>query len=237
MHLSRFRNRIDFFLRNVSAPPRLSKQPTVLVVGCGGGEEALCIQRMCLGANVVGIDIKLPAKETCIDNIHFALANALNLPFRDDSVDFCYCYHVLEHVPDHSTCVAEMARVLKTDGELYLSTPNSKRLLLYVLSAQKEALSTIVRRNLREWIARLTGRFSNERGYHNGFAYADLFSVLATNFKEVRFVTDEYTLRMATGSIYLPFAKFLSWIHALKTVAPSHTVYCKRSRGTQARGR
>jgi len=164
------------------------------------------------------------------------LANAFDLPFRSNGVDFCYCYHVLEHVANFVTCVSEMARVLKTDGELYLSTPNEKRLLLYVLSAQKEKLVTIIQRNLREWIARFTRRFSRERGYHTGFAYADLSSILSASFREVSFVTDLCTVYIANGSAYLPFVKFLSWIRALRIIAPSHTVYCRKPFRTSAWG-
>jgi ubiquinone/menaquinone biosynthesis C-methylase UbiE len=202
----------------------------ILFVGCGTGEEALCLQSIYPEADVVGIDIRLPAMRGVAGKIDFVLASALNLPFRGYALDFCYCYHVLEHVTDPVACVSEMARTLKTEGQLYLSTPNIKRLLLYVLSAQEEKMSTIISRNAHEWIARLMHRFSHERGYHTGFTHADLSSILATSFSEVRFITDAYIFYITKGSTWQPFARFLSWIHALGIVAPSHAVYCRRPR-------
>ena len=38
------------------------------------------------------------------------------LPFEDDSVDFIFSYHTLEHVPDYLFALSEIHRVLKHGG-------------------------------------------------------------------------------------------------------------------------
>ena len=44
------------------------------------------------------------------------LADIMRLPFLTDSVDFIWCHHVLEQVPDDKTALAELSRVLRSDG-------------------------------------------------------------------------------------------------------------------------
>lgn len=45
------------------------------------------------------------------------------LPFEDESVDVALCLAVLEHVREPQLIVAEMKRVLKKGGEIYVATP------------------------------------------------------------------------------------------------------------------
>ena len=51
-------------------------------------------------------------------------ADALDLPFPDESFDFVICREVLEHVKDSRQAVLEAFRVLKPDGYYYITTPN-----------------------------------------------------------------------------------------------------------------
>lgn len=50
-------------------------------------------------------------------------ADALRLPFRDNSVDAVMCECVLEHVTDPNAVVREIERVLKIGGLVYVSIP------------------------------------------------------------------------------------------------------------------
>lgn len=45
-------------------------------------------------------------------------------PFQDNSFDAVLCLDVLEHVPNDSLMLSEIARVLKPDGMLVLTTPS-----------------------------------------------------------------------------------------------------------------
>lgn len=49
---------------------------------------------------------------------------SLGLPFADASFDFVFCIEVLEHVPNPFAALADVRRVLRTDGVLVLSVPN-----------------------------------------------------------------------------------------------------------------
>jgi len=43
-------------------------------------------------------------------------ADICNLPFEDNSFDFILCNHVLEHIPDDTTAMQELYRILKPGG-------------------------------------------------------------------------------------------------------------------------
>jgi SAM-dependent methyltransferase len=49
--------------------------------------------------------------------------NLLQLPFKNESVDTLICTGVLEHVPDPGAAVAEIYRVLKPGGRVFVETP------------------------------------------------------------------------------------------------------------------
>jgi SAM-dependent methyltransferase len=61
-------------------------------------------------------------RERQIRNLHFALADGMALPFTSGSFDLVLSHAVIEHVADALLYLRECARVLATDGHVYLST-------------------------------------------------------------------------------------------------------------------
>ena len=100
----------------------------LLDAGCGGGGMPLSFAEE--ADVVVGIDpaerfgdagVKL-ARERGISNLHFALADGMDLPFPDGSFDLVLSHAVIEHVADAPRYLRECARVLTAGGRMYLST-------------------------------------------------------------------------------------------------------------------
>lgn len=54
-------------------------------------------------------------------SVSFRLGREYALPFEDDELDGACCISVLEHVPDPPRLVAEIARVVKPGGRLFLT--------------------------------------------------------------------------------------------------------------------
>lgn len=100
----------------------------VLDAGCGGGGMPLSFAEE--AASAVGIDLTPRfrdagcrlARERAVANLAFVRADALALPFRDQTFDLVLSHAVIEHVSDAGTYLRECARVLRPSGRMYLST-------------------------------------------------------------------------------------------------------------------
>ena len=57
-------------------------------------------------------------KGECPDNLTFEVADAMNLPYPDDSFDVVIIANALHIVPDPGTVLSEIARVLRSGGIL-----------------------------------------------------------------------------------------------------------------------
>lgn len=100
---------------------------------------------------------------------------------------------MIEHVPDPARSIAELARVLRTGGGMFVGTPNRARLLGYLGS--RTSLRNKILWNWADWKYRLRGKFRNEYGAHAGFTEAELDALLRPYFREVRWVSREYLAR------------------------------------------
>lgn len=99
----------------------------VLDVGCGLG-TLLSTMHSIYRTRGVGIDFSHAGMKAAIssnpcDN-DYHVADALMLPFRDESFDLAVSYDVIEHVTEPRRFVSEMARVLKPGGRLLIYTPS-----------------------------------------------------------------------------------------------------------------
>jgi ubiquinone/menaquinone biosynthesis C-methylase UbiE len=97
-----------------------------LDVGCGGGHMATAVAKSV--RKLIAIDItpemlvqtnKL-AEEKGLQNLRFCLADARNLPFQSNTFDIVSCRIVLHHIYNAGRAVAEMGRVLKKEGRLFI---------------------------------------------------------------------------------------------------------------------
>ncbi len=96
------------------------KKGTLLDIGTGTGEVALKAKNK--GYNqVIGIDISLEmlkiATEKC-NNCIFILADAENLPFKEESIDTITLSLVYRHLLDRKAFLKEARRVLKNEGRI-----------------------------------------------------------------------------------------------------------------------
>lgn len=104
-----------------------SKRRGVLDIGCGSGFSSslwLESREWNGGAPWVGVDISEAvdvARERlkAIPNTHFVQADALKLPFRDDSFDTIFSEGVFHHTPSTCSALFEAARVLEPGGVIY----------------------------------------------------------------------------------------------------------------------
>lgn len=98
----------------------------LLDVGSSGGITTNMFAEA--GAEVFGVDIDVggtkKANETFGDRVRFLLGDSELLPFRDDEFDIVVCNHIYEHVVDDVALMAELRRIVKPEGTMYLGLGN-----------------------------------------------------------------------------------------------------------------
>jgi ubiquinone/menaquinone biosynthesis C-methylase UbiE len=156
-----------------------------------------------LGTQVVGIDLRDSFESAAAAVADLRRGDATRLEFADETFDFVYSYHVLEHIPDYAKALREMNRVLKSGGAWLIGTPNRSRLIGYLGSAGVP-LADKLAWNLADWMARARGRFRNEYGAHAGFTSRELGAALRAVFGQVEEITERYYL-----TVYRNYARLV----------------------------
>jgi tocopherol O-methyltransferase len=108
----------------------LANVTNFLDVGCGVGGSSLWLARH-FGADGTGITLSpkqanranQKAQELSLQNqVHFQVADALALPFPNDSFDLVWSLESAEHMADKQQLLAECYRSLRLGGRLILAT-------------------------------------------------------------------------------------------------------------------
>ena len=107
----------------------------VLDLGCGEGRHVIAAY-LEAGVHSVGVDLSLQdlsrARDKFTDfqqaddasrQLSLTSADALSLPFADNTFDKIICSEVLEHIPDYQSVLLEIQRILKPGGLLCVSVP------------------------------------------------------------------------------------------------------------------
>jgi ubiquinone/menaquinone biosynthesis C-methylase UbiE len=106
------------------------KGKSILVDGCGFGNDALSIAVLATGGYVHGNDLspesvdiaRQRAKNLGLDNIQFDVAPCETLPYADNSFDMLLLFDILHHV-DIPAALQEAQRVLKPGGKIIIGEP------------------------------------------------------------------------------------------------------------------
>jgi tocopherol O-methyltransferase len=100
----------------------------ILDVGCGIGGSSLYLAEK-FGAEATGITLSPVQAQRATErantagvNARFLVADALAMPFADDSFDLVWTLESGEHMPDKRQFLAECHRVLKPGGTLIMAT-------------------------------------------------------------------------------------------------------------------
>jgi SAM-dependent methyltransferase len=100
---------------NVQALLRTEKVQSILDVGCGTGAVLSELVKRGIGTSHKGIDLTAPGIHVDPGAKHLSLVeyDGETIPFPDDSFDFVYASHVVEHVLNPRGFIAEISRVAK----------------------------------------------------------------------------------------------------------------------------
>ena len=125
-HTSRFKQ-VKRVIKSVNGP--------FLDMGCHSGTFTAQVMKKINSDQVYGIDISHSAIELAKKRFpkgHFQMADAHNLPFKDNFFEAVFCLEMLEHVDDPVKVLTEMRRVMKNQAYSVLLVPSENKLFKIV---------------------------------------------------------------------------------------------------------
>jgi ubiquinone/menaquinone biosynthesis C-methylase UbiE len=200
----------------------------ILDVGCGplARAEIYFAQK---SYEIVGVDVSvaslLKAREKVVDHtadhVHFVLADAESLPFREGSFDRVLAMGLLSHLPNkHSvvTSLRDMHRCLKEDGICYLNWFLNLYSFFGAFMAltnkiayfgKKERVQILTFKGLKEilWLLQQAGLKISKTIYGSVimFAYYSSPKIVKRGIEKLFSVADEFRERHPTRA-FLPYS-------------------------------
>lgn len=116
----------EHLVRYLSAQ-KIVKGKTVLDIASGSGYGTHSLAKT--AKFVYGVDVSKEAVEYAkskfsAKNIKYLMSDGVKIPLEDKSVDVVVSFETIEHIENYEAFMAEVKRVLKSDGLFLLSTPN-----------------------------------------------------------------------------------------------------------------
>ncbi|TET22764.1 MAG: class I SAM-dependent methyltransferase [Candidatus Cloacimonadota bacterium] len=119
---------IDVFYREFYEHMSLPEQSRILDVGSGAGQLTLLFARRYPEAEITGIDFSSTQtmianflkKRKHVTNCHFRQADALNLPFKNETFDMVTSFASIKHWQDGRKGLKEIRRVMKDGAAAYI---------------------------------------------------------------------------------------------------------------------
>ncbi|MBN1288253.1 MAG: class I SAM-dependent methyltransferase [Actinobacteria bacterium] len=134
---------------------------------------------------------------------NWIVANALELPWDDESFDAVYAGEIIEHVNDPEQAMKEWTRVLAPGGVLILSTPNRDRLLA---RANREAV-LVHHEHIHEMNMKELKAIASRHGY-KVLKTTGIYLELGLNWYRPRGVRVDMLIRLFTDPKYRPMFRF-----------------------------
>lgn len=111
----------------------------ILELGCGNGRQwEGRIENLPKGCNLILSDFSdgmvniVRSKFSIYKALSFENIDIQSIPYHDETFDVVIANHMLYHIPDLSSALLEVKRVLKTGGKLYSTTNGNGGMRLFI---------------------------------------------------------------------------------------------------------
>ena len=157
----------------------------ILEVGCGAGGMLAPLSRF---GHVHGVDIAHDYMQHCKRRGYkrVVTGSGYDLPFADNSFDLVALFDVIEHIEDDHRVLSETKRILKPDGQVFISVPAYQ-----FLWSQNDRVAQHLRRYTSGRLSRVlanAGLEPRKLTYFNTFLFPLILpAVLVLKLKEMVF--------------------------------------------------
>lgn len=155
--------KVNFIIEGLASLPKDTARG--LDFGCGLGRQLLTMREK--GWRVSGVDpstrLLMKAGER---GAPVVAGDGLSLPFKDATFDFVYTIGVLHHLPSaaaQDAAVAEIRRVLKPGGLLFIQETNTRNPLFVFYMGYVFPIVKTIDEGVEHWVA--PGRFDGAAGW------------------------------------------------------------------------
>jgi 2-polyprenyl-3-methyl-5-hydroxy-6-metoxy-1,4-benzoquinol methylase len=120
-------NNLDYLLKSRYEwmKPYLKKDMKIVDIGCGAG-----LSKLYLSENILLTDI---VENTWVDKV----IDATDMNFEDESVDVIIAFHTIHHFYNPAKFFNECKRVLKKNGVILISDPNTSLMMRLILKLMR----------------------------------------------------------------------------------------------------
>lgn len=190
--------------------------PVVVDIGCGSGFFSDRLARRM--GDVIAIDLDKKtiqyANKKYGNRVNFVVADAQWLPLRPMIAGSCICIEVIEHIREDILVTEEASRVLRPNGQLFLTTPRHSFHPLHLLLGD----FTHVRKGYatEELVQLLKGRFDmvKVREYLRSWGRIT-FTIQYLLYR--RGVRERHSISLVMLLIVFPILKYLSLLDHFST--------------------
>jgi SAM-dependent methyltransferase len=193
----------------------------VLHVGCGGRtHRAIPVEYAKAGFVNYGVDVSGPYVEEFLEYGEAHLADALYLPYADETFDIVNFSDILEHLFDPLRGLREAGRVLKRGSHLVLDTPNrahigtKKNPLSFVRYYAEQLFPGLMRERT------ITDTWEGRTYFHTEFSRKEIEALLChAGFEPMRLKSESLRDKIAP-SVSLEYCR-QAGVKFLETLAPT----------------
>lgn len=185
-------------LRLIDNKVKFNNSPTILVAGCGTGQEIISLASGLKNSSILGIDLSLTSlsyakrktNELGINNINYMQADILELNKLDQKFDIVQSSGVLHHLKEPKQGWRVLTNLVKVGGLMYISLYSKYARENITKIREDIANKGIIKNNYTIKKFRQKISESNEEFYNNLKNSSDFYSM--SNFRDLIFHEQEH---------------------------------------------
>lgn len=204
------KEKFEHLYRYQNVQDTIKPNQRILDVGCGTGYGTQLFFNG--GHEVMGIDVSDQAiiySNSSFPGPEYFICNAESLPFKKGIFDVVTAFESIEHLQDANSGIKEIKRVLKNQGDLFISTPNPKHLknilkniIFRIPIPEKVDMNNVY--HIREFTYDEFRSFLNKNG----------FNILSVYGQSIPYIPVLYKKRIFDLAKYFPRYAWTIVIHA-----------------------